>query len=80
MQTLVLILIQYQKLREDDGTVTYDGTIYTVEATVTDAGNGTLNVSKVIKKNGEKVDSIDFTNTYVGEIEIAGTKTWNDNR
>ena len=46
---------------------------------MTDAGNGTLNVSKVIKKNGEKVDSIDFTNTYIGEIEIAGTKTWNDN-
>ena len=67
------------EVKGDDGTVTYDGTIYTVEATVTDAGNGTLNVSKVIKKNGEKVDSIDFTNTYVGEIEIAGTKTWNDN-
>ena len=67
------------EVKGDDGTVTYDGTIYTVEATVTDAGNGTLNVSKVIKKNGEKVDSIDFTNTYIGEIEIAGTKTWNDN-
>ena len=67
------------EVKGDDGTVTYDGTIYTVEATVTDAGNGTLNVSKVIKKNGEKVDSIDFTNIYIGEIEIAGTKTWNDN-
>ena len=67
------------EVKGSDGTVTYDGTVYTVEVTVTDAGNGTLNVSKVIKKNGEKVDSIDFTNTYVGEIEIAGTKTWNDN-
>ena len=38
------------EVKGDDGTVTYDGTIYTVEATVTDAGNGTLNVSKVIKK------------------------------
>ena len=67
------------EVKGSDGTVTYDGTVYTVEVTVTDAGNGTLNVSKVIKKNGEKVDSIDFTNTYIGEIEIAGTKTWNDN-
>ena len=67
------------EVKGSDGTVTYDGTVYTVEVTVTDAGNGTLNVSKVIKKNGEKVDSIDFTNTYVGEIEIAGTKNWNDN-
>lgn len=67
------------EVKGSDGTVTYDGTVYTVEVTVTDAGNGTLNVSKVIKKNGEKVDSIDFTNIYIGEIEIAGTKTWNDN-
>ena len=35
-------------------------------------------VSKVIKKNGEKVDSIDFTNTYIGEIEIAEPRL-NDN-
>ena len=67
------------EVKGKDGTVTYDENVYTVEATVTDAGNGTLNVSRVIKKNGEKVDSIDFTNTYIGEIEIAGTKTWNDN-
>ncbi|MFR7573561.1 MAG: Spy0128 family protein [Blautia faecis] len=38
------------EVKGSDGTVTYDGTVYTVEVTVTDAGNGTLNVSKVIKK------------------------------
>ena len=61
---------------------TYDDTIYTINATVTDAGNGTLTVTPVIhssKATSEDatVTGMEFTNTYTtsGQIALGATKT-----
>ena len=61
-----------------DTGVTYDTTVYTVEVTVTDIGNGTLDVSKTIKRGSDTSDTIVFENIYKGTIDISGSKTWND--
>ena len=66
------------EVQKADAEVTYDTTVYTVEVTVADAGDGTLNVSKTIKKDGDTVDTIAFENIYKGVIEISGTKKWVD--
>ena len=59
------------------GGVTYDETVYTVEVTVTDNGDGTLTAVAVIT-GGKNDGEIVFTNSYTTEdsnkIEIDGTK------
>ena len=54
--------------------ITYDQTVYTVEVTVTDNGEGGLNAQAVISGNG----SIAFTNVYqitgTGAFQVEGTK------
>ncbi|WP_343100526.1 FctA domain-containing protein, partial [Ruminococcus sp. 2227st1_B6_2227SCRN_220401] len=61
---------------------TYDSTIYTINVTVTDAGNGTLTVTPVIhssKATSEDATAtgMEFTNTYTtsGQIVLGATKT-----
>ena len=61
---------------------TYDDTIYTINVTVTDAGNGTLTVTPVIhssKATSEDatVTGMEFTNTYTtsGQIALGAIKT-----
>ena len=61
---------------------TYDDTVYTINVTVTDAGNGTLTVTPVIhssKATSEDatVTGMEFTNTYTtsGQIALGATKT-----
>ena len=57
-----------------DESVTYDTTARTVTVTVTDKGDGNLNV---VKSYGEGVTGISIVNKYgaSGSIEINGTKT-----
>lgn len=45
--------------------VTYDSTTYTVEVTVSDNGDGTLEVTPTYKNGNATVSSADFTNSYV---------------
>ena len=61
---------------------TYDNTIYTINVTVEDAGNGTLTVTPVIhssKSTSEDatVAGMEFTNTYKtsGQIVLSANKT-----
>ena len=61
---------------------TYDDTVYTINVTVTDAGNGTLTVTPVIhssKATSEDatVTGMEFINTYTtsGQIVLGATKT-----
>ena len=61
---------------------TYDDTVYTINVTVTDAGNGTLTVTPVIhssKATSEDatVTGMEFINTYTtsGQIILGATKT-----
>ena len=69
-------------MKGDAAGYTYDDTIYTINATVTDAGNGTLTVTPVIhssKATSEDatVTGMEFTNTYTtsGQIALGATKT-----
>ena len=54
-----------------DGTFTfgndiYDGTVYTVEVTITDTDkDGALEIVKTVTQNGDPVDELTFTNTFV---------------
>ncbi len=66
------------EVQKADAEVTYDTTVYTVEVTVADAGDGTLNVSKTIKKGSDTPGTMTFENIYKGVIEISGTKNWAD--
>ncbi len=66
------------EVQKADAEVTYDTTVYTVEVTVADAGDGTLNVSKTIKKGSDTPGTMTFKNIYKGVIEISGTKNWAD--
>ena len=56
--------------------VTYDKTIYTVTAAITDNGDGTLKVEKEIKANDKVVENITFNNKYkaTGKFELTATK------
>ena len=56
-----------------DTTITYDGSEYTVELTLTDDGNGNIEVVK----NPEDAAAQTFTNTYEtkGEVTFGGKKT-----
>lgn len=70
------------EVKGDAAGYTYDDTIYTINATVTDAGNGTLTVTPVIhssKATSEDatVTGMEFTNTYTtsGQIALGATKT-----
>ncbi len=66
------------EVQKADAEVTYDTTVYTVEVTVADTGDGTLNVSKTIKKGSDTPGTMTFENIYKGVIEISGTKNWAD--
>ena len=57
----------------------YDGTVYTVRATVTADADGKLQVNREYFKDGEAVDvaTFEFVNTYVSES--GGVKTGDDN-
>ncbi|MBE5802620.1 MAG: Cna B-type domain-containing protein, partial [Clostridiales bacterium] len=66
-------------VKEQAGNVygmTYDDTVYTIEVTVSDAGNGKLDVVAT-----DNYNALDFTNNYQytasGEIQFTGTKTLN---
>ena len=70
------------EVKGDAAGYTYDDTIYTINVTVTDAGNGTLTVTPVIhssKATSEDatVTGMEFTNTYTtsGQIALGATKT-----
>ena len=70
------------EVKGDAAGYTYDDTIYTINATVTDAGNGTLTVTPVIhssKATSEDatVTGMEFINTYTtsGQIVLGATKT-----
>ena len=70
------------EVKGDTAGYTYDDTVYTVNVTVTDAGNGTLTVTPVIhssKATSEDatVTGMEFTNTYTtsGQIALGATKT-----
>ncbi|MDO5436201.1 MAG: FctA domain-containing protein [Clostridia bacterium] len=64
---------------EDDtsiGGVTRDPAVFTINVTVSDKGDGTLKVEKVITKDGKTVSAIAFTNSYeaTGTLTFAGDK------
>ena len=70
------------EVKGDAAGYTYDDTIYTINVTVTDAGNGTLTVTPVIhssKATSEDatVTGMEFTNTYTtsGQIALGAIKT-----
>ena len=70
------------EVKGDAAGYTYDDTIYTINVTVEDAGNGTLTVTPVIhssKATSEDatVTGMEFTNTYTtsGQIALGATKT-----
>lgn len=70
------------EVKGDAAGYTYDDTIYTINATVTDAGNGTLTVTPVIHSSeatseDATVTGMEFTNTYTtsGQIALGATKT-----
>ncbi|MBM6931765.1 hypothetical protein H5999_12065, partial [[Clostridium] spiroforme] len=60
--------------------VTYSKEEYKVEVSVSDAGNGQLQIDKKVTKDGEDVAGIVFTNTYSAvfsedtTMTISGTK------
>ncbi len=59
------------------GGVSYDKTVYTVIVTVTDNGDGTLKVEKVLKQGNAVVEALAFTNTYTAKavgVTLEGTK------
>ena len=57
--------------------VVYDVSEYEIVVTVEDNGDGKLNVTKTIKKDGTETGAIVFTNEYA-TVELPGEKTWND--
>jgi len=70
------------EVKGDAAGYTYDDTIYTINVTVTDAGNGTLTVTPVIHSSeatseDATVTGMEFTNTYTtsGQIALGATKT-----
>ncbi|WP_195379388.1 FctA domain-containing protein [Ruminococcus sp. D54t1_190329_F1] len=70
------------EVKGDAAGYTYDDTVYTINVTVTDAGNGTLTVTPVIhssKATSEDatVTGMEFINTYTtsGQIILGATKT-----
>ena len=70
------------EVKGDAAGYTYDDTIYIINVTVTDAGNGTLTVTPVIHSSeatseDATVTGMEFTNTYTtsGQIALGATKT-----
>ena len=70
------------EVKGDAAGYTYDDTIYTINVTVEDAGNGTLTVTPVIHSSeatseDATVTGMEFTNTYTtsGQIALGATKT-----
>ncbi len=57
--------------------VTIDTTEYTVTVKVKDLGNGKLEITPTVNKEGVTYNHLDFTNTYTatGKLELKGTKT-----
>ncbi len=68
----------YTVIERNDGPggVAYDGTVYTVEVTLTDDGNGTITAPPVYKINDSTVPEIVFNNDYgsSGAAVIYGIK------
>jgi pilin isopeptide linkage protein len=65
------------EVKDNEAGMTYDDTVYTVTAVITDSGNGTLSVAKTIKKGDIEVDNIVFNNSYKAEgcLDLSATKT-----
>ena len=70
------------EVKGDAAGYTYDDTIYIINVTVTDAGNGTLTVTPVIHSSeatseDATVTGMEFINTYTtsGQIVLGATKT-----
>ena len=63
----------------DKAGYTADKTKYTVSVTITDNGNGTLNVTPTYKNGETVVSGISFDNTYkaTGSLNLTATKTVN---
>jgi len=53
-----------KEVKGDAEGITYDETVYTVTATVTDNLDGTLSVDYLYEVEGDKVDEIVFNNKY----------------
>lgn len=50
---------------EDEVGMTYDETVYDIEVSIEDDGEGNLVINPVIKANGDQVEAIEFVNTYL---------------
>ena len=61
---------ELKEIAEDKAGYAFDQTVYTVNVTVIDNGNGTLNIEKEITANGETVDEVEFLNVYEAEGEL----------
>lgn len=69
------------EVKGDKAYITYDETLYIVEVTVADNGEGGLTVKQTYKKGQSVADAITFTNTYTnngtGSVVIGGIKIYN---
>ena len=72
-----------REVKGDAAGYTYDDTIYTINVTVEDAGNGTLTVTPVIHSSeatseDATVTGMEFTNTYTtsGQIVLVQPRLW----
>ena len=58
--------------------VVYDVAVYEIEIVVEDNGDGTLKLTKTIKKDGAAAEEVVFSNEYA-TVAVQGEKTWDDN-
>ena len=66
------------EINDGKGGITYDASVYTIEVTVSDNGNGGITVQSAMTKNGNTVTTAEFVNSYTAtgkeEVIINGTK------
>lgn len=65
------------EVKGNAGGITYDGTTYTIETTITDNGKGQLVATHKLKGAAEDVKSVEFKNAYTAnaaEASLAGIK------
>ena len=58
------------EVKGDNAAITYDNTVYTYTVTVSDKGDGTLDVAGKLTVNMEEKAAADFINTYYGKLYI----------
>ncbi len=66
-------LYTVREMQEEKPGYTADATVYTVEVQVTDAGDGTLKVTRTITCDGNAVQAMSFDNRYEAEGEWTPT-------